>query len=142
MTTPSIYDRVHARSDLDAYRAAKDIYAIADALNADGLTAPGSRFVTMLTIINECADAADIIGALVGAAATRPALYEVIVFLRRESGMDAGASSIQVIFDGLLADSVLTSTQHAQLVALSALPVIVTPFEVADALYYPDGTER
>lgn len=48
---PSIYDRVHARRDLDGMRASKDIPGLIDALNAESVLTPFPIHVTALQII-------------------------------------------------------------------------------------------
>lgn len=138
----SIRDRILNSPELQAARSARDLDALAAGLNAQGVTAVQSRFVTMRTIVAECADADAIIRALNTAAPSSPALTEMLAFLRSDSGMDIGHPNAQARVDALAAASALTQPQATEIKNLALLPVVVTRGQVADGMYNPDGTEK
>jgi|GEM_PF-2772559 len=138
----TLRDRILARADLNDARAARDITALAAALNAEGLTAPKTRFVTARTVLSECADGGAILDALKAAAAGNSAVDWALKFMSQDSGIDAGNAMTRGMVDQLVAATALTPAQGEALKALANAPVIVTQEQVADALYNPDGTEK
>ena len=133
--------RVLARPDLNALRAARNIPALAAALNAEGLIAPRQRFVTARAIMALCPDGVAILTALEAAIANK-AVKWAVTFLGQESGLDVGDPYTQWMIDQLVAASVLTSEQGIQLKALALVLVVVTQEQVALSLYNPDGSEK
>jgi len=136
-----IRSRILARPDLVGLRAARDITALAAALNAEGLQAPQQRFVTARAIMANCAGGVDILQALEGATAN-PAVAWAMRFLGQEAGLDIGDPYTQRMVDQLVASEVLTEAQGQTIKALALQPVIVTQEQVALAMYNPDGTEK
>jgi hypothetical protein len=137
----TIRERILARRDLDDMRAARDITALAAALNAEGATEIGQRFVTARAVMAGCVDGIAILSAL-KAAESNPAVGWALQFLGQEAGLDIGDPYAQGMVDQLVAAGVLTSAQGAQLKALALRPLIVTQEQVAEAMYHPDGTEK
>lgn len=143
MTTPTIRERVLARSDLDAMRAARQITELAAALNAEGVEAPQSRFITARAIVMlNPLEGRAILKSLRTAATLDIAVEFAVLFLSQEAGLDIGDADMWVELDHMQAAGVLTSAQVVLLKNLAFQPLVVTPSQVADALYYPDGTER
>lgn len=137
----SIRDRVHARRDLDDYRAARDLDALTAALNAENLKALQQRFITARAVMAACPDGVAILGALQAASAD-PAVGWALKFLGQEAGLDIGDPFTQSMVDQLVAGSVLTAQQGATLKAMALKPVIVDRLEVEAALYNRDTTEK
>lgn len=137
----SIRDRILARRDLDALRAARDITGLSDALNAEGVRSVQPRFVTARAVMAECAGGVAILEAL-KAASSNPAVGWAVQFLGQEAGVDVGDPFTQGMIDQLVGASVLTQTQGASLKALALQPVQVTQEQVAIEMYHPDGTEK
>lgn len=141
MATPTIYERVHARSDLDALRAARDITALSEALNAEGATEYAQKFVSARIILTSCPDGVAILAAL-SAAVSNVAVSWALKFLGQDSGLDIGDPGIDPLLDGLVAGGVLTAPWRTQLKALALRPLTVTQEQVGIALYNDDGTEK
>jgi hypothetical protein len=139
-----IRERIIASPDLQAARAARNLDALAAGLNAQGVTAIQSRFVTLRTIEVECADGDNIVSALAGASTTNALVGMFMSFLKQDSGLDIGLaktiSAINSLSSGL--SPVLTATQAAQLKNMAMRPVIVTRLEVEAAMYNLDGSEK
>lgn len=138
----SIRDRILARRDLDDARAACDITALAAALNAEGATAIGSRFVTSRAVMALCADGVAILDRLDTAAPQNSAVKRAMQFLGQEAGLDIGDPYTQGVIGQLVAAGVLTVAQGDQLKALALRPLVVTQEQVAAAMYNPDGSEK
>lgn len=136
-----IRERILARADLNALRAARDITALAAALNAEGLTAPQQRFITARGVMSGCADGVAILTALEAATANNAVAW-ALKFLGQESGLDVGDPYTQGMIDQLVTGGVLTAAHGDQLKALALAPVVVTQGQVAQAMYNPDGTEK
>lgn len=137
----SLRDRILARRDLDELRAARDITALAAALNADAPMVMVERFVTGRTILAECEDGAGILSAL-AAASILPAVEWALKFLADASGLDVGNARTQQMIDQLEAGEVLTESQASQLKALALRPDLATQEQVASEMYEIDGTEK
>ncbi|ALK96986.1 hypothetical protein AB595_04760 [Massilia sp. WF1] len=138
----TIRDRILARADLDPLRVARDLDGLAAALNAEGLTVAGERYVTMRTILAECPSGHEIVVALRTAAPADPIVDESVNFLRKDSGFDVGHPNARPDLDRLVAAGVLTAGQRDELLALALRPLIVTRLDVADEMFNPDGTEK
>jgi hypothetical protein len=138
----SIRDRIIGSPELQDARAARDLDALAAGLNAQGVSAVQSRFVTMRTVTAECSDADGIITALTGAAAISPSVAEMLGFLRDDTGMDVGHPNTQAKINAMAGAGALTQAQANQIKALALLPVVVTRADVEAAMYNPDGTEK
>jgi len=136
-----IRSRILARPDLVGLRAARDITALAVALNAEGLRTPQPRFVTARAIMANCADGVAILQALDGAS-SNPAVAWALRFLGQEAGLDINDPYTQRMIVQLVDGEVLTKAQGDTLAALALQPVIVTQEQVALAMYNPDGTEK
>jgi hypothetical protein len=137
----SIRDRILARPDLNAMRAAGDIDGLAAALNADAPMVAKSRFVTARTVLAECPNGSAILDALV-AAQSISAVAWALKFLAQDSGLDIGHPTTLGMVDQLVAGGALSATQGDALKALANAPELVTRLDVADAMYNPDGTEK
>jgi hypothetical protein len=110
-----IRDRILARSDLDALRAARDITGLAEKLNEE----------CQLTDIPQQVTAAAILDL---------APYSnVLMDLLRSA---AAGESVAERAAALLSD------QGATVMAQGYEPPFVTQEQVAEEMYYPDGTER
>lgn len=138
----SIRDRILARADLAQLRTDRDITGLAAALNAEGLTASSSRYITGRTILAECDDGENIIAALEGASAGSVAVRWMLGFLEKDSGMDIGHAKTLEKVDALIAAQVWTDVQGTQIKALPLIPLVVTQEQVASEMYNPDGTEK
>ena len=139
----SIYDRVHARADLDALRAARDITNLAAALNAE--TPPPlvlkQRFITARAILTGCVGGVDILTAL-QRAESNTAVGWALKFLGQDAGLDIGDPGIYPLLESLVNAQVLTAPQVAALKSMAMSPVVVTSEQLATELYNPDGTEK
>jgi hypothetical protein len=134
-------DRILARADLNAMRAARDITGLAAALNAENLMAIGPCFVTFRGILTGCgALGSGIVAALKGAAAD-PAIGVAVDFLKQKAGLDVGDPYTQGEIDKMV-PSVLTAPQALALKAIAMQRVVVTQEQVALEMYNPDGTEK
>jgi hypothetical protein len=138
----SIRDRIINSPELQAARAARDLDALAAGLNAQGVMAAQSRFVTMRTIVAECDDTNGIITALNAAAPSIPVVAEMLAFLRSDSGMDVGHAKTQAQLDAMASAGVLTAAQTQSLKALALQSVLVSRLDVEVAMYNSDGTEK
>lgn len=137
--------RILARGDLNALRAARDLDALAAALNAEGLMAPRQRFITARAVMAGCLGGLAILAALDEArthSVVGKAVSWALTFLGQEAGLDIGDPFTQQMVDNLVALEVLTDEQGAALKAMALHPVIVDRLEVEAALYNPDGTEK
>jgi hypothetical protein len=103
-----------------------------------------TRFINAQNILSECADGADIISRLNGAASTNSTVKYVMLTLVQDKGLNAGDPAIQTLWDTLTAGlvPVLTASQASQLKNLAMLPQLVTRADVEAAMYNPDGTEK
>lgn len=131
-----------ARADLQPALQARDFIALADGLNAQAPLVVQSRFVTMRTVVSECDDANGIITALTAAAAQLPVVAEMLTFLRSDSGMDVGHPRTQAQLDAMAQAGLLSAAQAQALKALALQPELVTPAQVCDALFNPDGSAK
>lgn len=138
----TLRDRILARPDLQGALQARDFDTLAAGLNAQAPLVVQSRFVTMRTVVSECDDANSIITALTAAAAQLPVVAEMLRFLRSDSGMDVGHPRTQAQLDEMAQAGLLTTTQAQALKALALQPDTVTPAQVCDALFNPDGTAK
>jgi len=137
-----IRERILARQDLAQLRAARDLDKLAAALNGEGLRAPGERYITMRTILGECAHGREIVIALRTAAPADPIVDESVNFLRDDSGFDVGHPNTAADIARLVDAGVLQAAWRDELLALSLLPVVVTREQVNAAMFNPDGTEK
>ena len=138
----SIRERILARRDLDALRAARDLDGLADALNAEGLRANASRYVTTRTILAECASGPDIVRAIRTTASADAVVDEALHFLRDDSGFDVGHPATQAIIGQLVQAGAFTQAWADQLIGMAARDVTVSRLEVEFALYNRDTTEK
>lgn len=138
----NIRERILARAELNAMRAARDTVGLAAALNADAPLAPHQRFITARGIMAGCAGGNAILDALDAAAAGNSAVRRAVKFLEQEAGLDVGDPYTQDMIDQLRDAAILTEAQAGALKALGLRPVIVTAQQVSDALYNDDGTEK
>lgn len=136
-----IRERILARPDLDAMRAARQITGLAEALNAEGLIAPQQRFISARGVMSGCADGVAILAALEAAEANK-AVKWALAFIGQDSGLDIGDPFTQGMITQLVAAGVLTADQGDQLKALALAPVVVTQSEVAAAMYKLDGSDK
>jgi len=136
-----IRSRIRARRDLDGVRVARDIDKMAAILNAEGLTAPGPRFITARAVMATCPGGLDILDALENASGNRAVAW-ALKFLGQEAGLDIGDPFTQGMIDRLVADAVLTAEQGANLKAMALQPVVVTRDQVNAAMFNDDGTEK
>ncbi|MDQ2822738.1 MAG: hypothetical protein M3Y65_20565 [Pseudomonadota bacterium] len=139
--TPTIPERIRARADLNQMRIDRDITGLAAALNVDSPSVLQLRYVTARTVMSSCADGVDILSAL-QAAAENAAVRWALQFLGQNSGLDIGDPFTQGMVDQLVAGSVLSADQGAQLKAMAIAPLLVTQEQVAEEMYHPDGTEK
>lgn len=137
-----IRERILARRDLDAARAARDITALAAALNAEGFTAPQQRFITARAVLAGCADGAQILDKLEAAASVSSEVKWAVRFLGLDAGIDIGDPYAQATLDKLALGNVLTPAEAGQVKTLAFQLVIVSVQEVADEMFNPDGTEK
>jgi hypothetical protein len=138
----SIRDRILARSDLDALRAARDITALAAALNTEAPTEPAESWVDALGIINRCAHGKTILRKLAAGAGA-----DVIVSVAWQSliggkGLDFGAASTQESIAEMAGLLGFTEAEVAELAALGQKTIVVTQEQVGNEMYHPDGTEK
>lgn len=141
--TPTIYERVHARRDLDALRAAREITGVAAALNAEVLYVPRPCFITARAILTaNSKEGRAILQALRSAEAQDIGVEFANLFLGQGAGVDIGDPNMWVELDHLVGAKVLSEAQAALLKALSLVPLVVTQEQVANELYNPDGTEK
>jgi len=137
--------RILARGDLDDLRDARDLDALAAALNAEGLRAPQQRFITARAVMASCADGLAILSALDGARehpTIGKAVTWALTFLGQEAGLDIGDPFTQEMVDHLVAFEILADEQGAALKSMALHPVVVDRLEVEASLYNPDGTEK
>lgn len=137
-----IRERIIARADLDAMRAARDITSLAAALNAENLQEVQERFVTARAVLACCSDGATILDALETASASNSAVKWAVKFLGQEAGLNIGDPYTQGMIDQLVTGAVLTQAQGDDLKNLALKTTIVTPEQVANAMYNLDGTEK
>jgi hypothetical protein len=139
----TIRDRILARAELDVLRAARDITALAAALNAEvpPVMVAKQNFITARAVMAFCVDGVAILTALQSAAAN-PAVGWALQFLGQEAGLDIGDPYTQAMVTQLAAAGVLSADQAEQLKALSLVPVVVTQEQVSTEMYNPDGTEK
>lgn len=140
----TIRDRILALTTLAAARVAKNLGALTNGLNAAPPKVLQTRYVTGRTILSECADGANILAALDGAASTNAAVRYATKFLGQDSGLNVGDPVTQAMLDSLTTGlvPVLTKDQAAQVKNLAMLPQVVTRADVEAAMYNPDGTEK
>jgi len=138
----SIRERILARPDLDALRAARNIDQLAAALNAEGLTAAAERYITLRTILGECANGRAIVLALRTAAPADAIVEESLNFLRDDSGFDIGHPKTREDIDRLVEAGVFSAAQRDELLALALRPVIVTRDQVNEVMFNADGSEK
>ncbi len=136
-----IRTRILARRDLDDLRTARNVDALAVALNAEGLMAPQRRFVTARAVMATCTGGLAILDALEQAASDRAVAW-ALKFLSQEAGLDIGDPFTQGMIDTLVTTSVLTEEQGMNLKAMALLPVVVTRDQVNAAMFNDDGTEK
>jgi hypothetical protein len=140
---PTIYERVHARADLDQMRATRDITGLAAALNAEGLYIRQPRFITARAVLTvNPTEGRNILRALRTAAAQDIGVEFANLFLGQSAGVDIGDPDMWVELDHLVQAGALNDAQAALLKALSLALLVVTQEQVAAELYYPDGTEK
>ena len=141
---PTIRERILATPALGPARAARDLDALAAGLNAAAPMALQERYVTARTILSECADGANILAALDGAAASNAAVHYAVKFLGQDSGLNVGDPVTQAMLDHLATDvmAVLTKDQAAQVKNLAMLPQLVDRLQVEAAMFHPDGSEK
>lgn len=137
-----IRTRILTRRDLDVMRNSRDLDGLAAALNAEGVNAPISRFITARTILAECKDGAGILDALTTAAQVKNPVKWALTFLSQDSGLDVGHPATSTMIDELVASITLTEAQGAMLKALALHPVVVTRDQVNAAMFNDDGTEK
>jgi hypothetical protein len=138
-----IRDRILARRDLDAARAARDLDAMAEALNAEGVKAPSAEcWVDALGIVNRCPSGKSIIRKL-KAGVSADAMIEVAwTSLVSGKGLDFAAVSTQESINEMAAAIGFTEEERNELANLPMQTTLVTRLEVEAALYNPDGTEK
>lgn len=137
-----IRERVLSRPDLQPALQVRDFDTLAAGLNEQAPLVSQSRFVTMRTIVSECDDANGIITALTAAAAQLPVVAEMLTFLRSDSGMDVGHPRTQAQLDAMAQGGMLTTAQAQELKALALQPDTVTPAQVCEELFNPDGSAK
>lgn len=137
-----IRNRILARPDLAAMRAARDLTGLADALNAEPPLVLRERYVTARTILAECENGADILDALVTAGENVSAVKWALTFLSQDSGLDVGHPTTQGMIDQLAAGGVLSAEQAQSLKSLALQAVFVDRLEVESAMFNPDGSEK
>jgi hypothetical protein len=133
--------RILARDDLNEHRAARNIDALAAALNAEGLLAPQQRFITARAVMAACLGGIQILDALENASSDRAVAW-ALKFLGQEAGLDIGDPFTQGKVDQLVGLTVLTAEQGAALKALALQPVVVSRDQVNAAMFNDDGTEK
>lgn len=138
----TLRDRILARADLSAMRAARDITGLAAALNEAPDSDAQSRFVTARTVLAECADGAAILDALSAVSGRIGAVKWALTFLSQDSGLDIGNAVTRGMIDQLVTAAALTTAQGAALKSLGEVPEIVTQEQVAEEMYSPDGSEK
>lgn len=138
----AIRDRIMTSPELQASLAARDIDALVDGLNAQGVTSHQSRYVTARTILAECADGAAILDTLQAIGANVSAVKWMMNFLQQDSGMDAGHPRTLANIDTLVTAGVLSASFAEQIRSLSLMPNVVTRQEVESEMFNPDGTEK
>src|SRR5438874_2109825 len=138
----SIKDRIINSPELQEARTKCNLDDLASGLNAQGITAVQSRFVTMRTITAECEDADVLIGALMKAATVSPSVAEMLLFLRSDSGMDVGHPNTQTKIDALATNGLFTQAQADEFKNLALLPVVVTRDQVEADMFNKNGTEK
>lgn len=128
---------------LQAARQARDLKALADGINALGLTSLQTRYITARTVLSELGEqGAAILAALEVAATSNIAVKYAVKFLEQDSGLNIGDPATQVMVDELSQASVLTVEQETLLKNMALLPVVVTRTQVEDAFYDHYGTEK
>jgi hypothetical protein len=138
-----IRERILARRDLDDLRVAKDITALAEALNADAPLERGTRFITARAIIAvHQVEGRAILRALRTAATQDIGVEFVNQFLGQEAGLDIGDPDTWANIDLLVGKGALSEAQGALLKSLALAPVRVTQEQVSLEMYHPDGTEK
>lgn len=124
-------------------RLARDITALAAALNAEGEYVAQPRLITARLILTvNPTEGRAILRALRTAASQDIGVEFANLFLGQPAGVDIGDPDMWVELDHLVTSAVLTDAQASLLKALSLVPLVVTQEQVADELYNPDGTER
>lgn len=139
----SLRDRILARADLNAARAARDITGLAAALNAE-MPAPmelQQRFISARGILTSCPDGVNILAALPAASADTSVGW-ALKFLGQDAGLDIGDPGIYPLLDQLVSAGVLSSAQVASLKSMAMVKIVVTQEQVASEMYNPDGTEK
>jgi len=141
---PSIRDRIIGLTALIPARLNRNLDALAAGLNAAAPKVLSTRYVNAQNILSECADGADIISRLNGAAGSNSTVKYVMLTLVQDKGLNVGDPTMQSLFDSLATGvvPVLTSAHAAQLKNLAMLPQLVTRSDVEAAMYNPDGTEK
>ena len=138
----NIRDRILARTDLAPLRAARDLDALAAALNADAPMVPQQRFISARAVLTQCADGAAILTALEDAAPQNIAVAWAVRFLAQDAGLDIGDPGALVLLEQLLQAGVLQQPHVDQLKALAMKPLLVTRDQVNEAMFNPDGSEK
>jgi len=141
---PSIRDRILSLTALVPARLNRNLDALTAGLNASPIKVLSNRYINAQNILSECADGADIISRLNGAATTNSTVKYVMLTLVQDKGLNAGDPTIQALWDTLATGlvPVLTTSHAAQLKNLAMLPQMVTRVDVEAAMYNPDGTEK
>lgn len=137
----TLRDEILARSDLSAQVAARNIDAIAAAMSV-GRKSVQPRMVTARAIIAECPNGAAILDALEEAALTDTNVKWAMKFLALEAGIDIGNEATRGLIDYIAFTGKITQEQCTALKNLGLQPVTVTPLQVAEALYNPDGSMK
>jgi len=141
---PTIRERIIGLAALIPARLNRDLDALAAGLNAAPAKVLSTRYINAQNILSECADGADIISRLNGAASTNSTVKYAMLTLVQDKGLNVGDPTIQSLFDSLTAGlvPVLTASQATQLKNLAMLPQMVTRTDVEAAMYNPNGTEK
>lgn len=136
-----IHTRIINSPELQEAREARDLSALADGLNAQGVVEIQSRYITARTILAELVDGVGILTALDAAVDASVAIKYAVNFLSKDSGIDIGNPATQAMVDQIT-PTVLTEEQATALKHMALQPVMVTRSQVEYALFNPDGTEK